>query len=173
MLAALSGRPFTAGQHALPDLLSGDVVLLLQKGHPYRVASSQLPGRGGSQDGAATGELKGARLTHSLQLLGPASLAVSKQLGPPGAMELQQQLVAAGVQEEQCHLEVVRQGPFLGLRAPAAGWRFLQPRRHTQPPELLFFSLSCGVWEQWEVELGSEAWQQPWSRMPVSLRSRR
>ena len=74
--------------------------------------------------------------------------------------------------ESCCHLEVVRQGQYLGLRSASAGFRFLQPRRKF-PHRLVFFNSKLGVWEQWEV-VGEELdGGRPWSRAPLRLRSRR
>jgi len=73
--------------------------------------------------------------------------------------------------DRHCLLEVVRQDAFLGFRAPAASWRYMQPRRKA-PHRLVFFNLNLGIWEQWEVASG-DPWSQPWTSLHLVLRSRR
>ena len=76
------------------------------------------------------------------------------------------------VGNHSCLIEIVRQGQHVGLRSPASGGRFLQPRRK-HPHRLVFFSTKLGIWEQWEVE-GEEADAgAPWKRMTLRFRSRR
>jgi hypothetical protein len=61
------------------------------------------------------------------------------------------------------------QGPYIGLRSPAAGWRFLQPRKRA-PHRLVFFNVHCGIWEQWEVSEGNVIKAVPKPSCGISLR---
>jgi len=63
------------------------------------------------------------------------------------------------------------QDSFLGFRAPAASWKYMQPRKKA-PYRLVFFNLNLGIWEQWEVVSGNP-WSHPWSSIHLCLRSRR
>jgi hypothetical protein len=69
-------------------------------------------------------------------------------------------------------IEIVRQGQHIGLRSPASGGRFLQPRRK-HPHRLIFFSAKLGIWEQWEVEGEEAVAGAPWKRIALRFRSRR
>jgi len=107
--------------------------------------------------------------------LGQYVLHLPPPEGPSGAVPLtgsQAEGRDDDVDENFCHLEVVRQGQYLGLRSASAGGRFLQPRRK-HPHHLVFFNGNLGVWEQWEA-VGEEAdGVRPWSQTPLRLRSRR
>ncbi|KAK9821433.1 hypothetical protein WJX81_005093 [Elliptochloris bilobata] len=72
--------------------------------------------------------------------------------------------------EKSAHLEIVRQGEWLGFRAVAARGRFLQARRRGAG-RLGFSNANLGTWEQWELVAGDPA--APWSRLRLSFRSRR
>lgn len=61
------------------------------------------------------------------------------------------------------------QGAWLGLRAAAAGGRFLQARRHGTR-RLGFSNANLGVWEQWEPVAGDPG--PPWARLRLSFCNR-
>lgn len=69
-------------------------------------------------------------------------------------------------------LEILRQGPWIGLRSSIAGDRLLQARRRG-PNKIAFFSSNLGTWEQWEVEQAEKLEQNSWSEVQVRLRNRR
>ena len=70
------------------------------------------------------------------------------------------------------HLEVIRQGQWVGLRSPLASDKLLQARRKG-PHRLAFFSPHLGTWEQWELPEASALDSLPWSTVHVTLRNRR
>jgi hypothetical protein len=65
----------------------------------------------------------------------------------------------------EAHLEVIRQGEWVGFRSACARDRLLQARRRGAH-RLAFFSANLGTWEQWAVEApeaGVDA--APWRRV--------
>lgn len=70
------------------------------------------------------------------------------------------------------HLEVIRQGQWVGFRSQASGDRLLQARRRGAH-RLAFFSCNLGTWEQWEVLETSVLESVPWNTVRVTLRNRR
>lgn len=70
------------------------------------------------------------------------------------------------------HVEVIRQGPWVGFRSAPAGDRFLQARRRG-PHRMAFFSANLGTWEQWEVAELTSLDNVPWGTATATLRNRR
>lgn len=70
------------------------------------------------------------------------------------------------------HLEVIRQGQWLGFRSQASGDRLLQVRRRGAH-RLAFFSANLGTWEQWELAEAGAVDAVPWRSVHVTLRNRR
>lgn len=79
---------------------------------------------------------------------------------------------AAGTADRETHLEVIRQGQWLGFRSVVAGDRLLQTRRRGQH-RLVFFSQNLGTWEQWELVHPAAVDASPWQETVVVLRHRR
>ncbi|KAL0023069.1 hypothetical protein WJX79_008548 [Trebouxia sp. C0005] len=71
--------------------------------------------------------------------------------------------------DKAAHLEVIRQGGWVGFRSAAAEDRFLQLRRRGRQ-KLAFFSANFGVWEQWELVAGEP--KQAWNTQRMGLRNR-
>lgn len=77
---------------------------------------------------------------------------------------------SASAKDRACHLEVLRQGKWIGFRSLSGGNRFLQARRRSVQ-RLCFFNTNFGTWEQWEFAHGEP--RIPWDRMTMYLKSRR
>ncbi|GAX73006.1 hypothetical protein CEUSTIGMA_g458.t1 [Chlamydomonas eustigma] len=154
-------RLMQRSQVSQPGLESGDVVMLLQQGIPFYTAIID------SDD--MTGKhciLQLENKAHTSTIRGDAD---DEAAGPRSSCDIR---ATSEENTENKFLEVVRQGQYIGLRSIAAGGRFLQPRRKAPHP-LIFFNLKLGIWEQWEVLGEEETLGRPWSRLGLTLRSRR
>ncbi|KAF5838412.1 hypothetical protein DUNSADRAFT_2948 [Dunaliella salina] len=147
----------TNQNHPEAGLQSGDVVKFVQQGQTCCVTEACLD--------ELTGEHAAQYVLDLAERRSPAGKAPAAGAKGEAAEGAEQEL------HRHCLLEVVRQDAFLGFRAPAASWRYMQPRRKA-PHRLVFFNLNLGIWEQWEVASG-DPWSQPWTSMHLVLRSRR
>lgn len=70
------------------------------------------------------------------------------------------------------HLEIIRQGQWVGFRSAISNDKLLQARSRGSH-RLVFFSSNLGTWEQWEIVESSSLESMPWSSISVTLKNRR
>jgi hypothetical protein len=72
----------------------------------------------------------------------------------------------------ETHLEIIKQGQWVGFRSVVASDRLLQARRRGAH-RLAFFSPNLGTWEQWEIPEANALESLSWNSASVTLRNRR
>jgi hypothetical protein len=119
--------------------------------------------------GLSTGDVVAFRIRGAYLAATPVSQigtdpdAVLHTLAPSDVLDLS---------DRALHIEVIRQGQWIGLRSLIAGDRFLQARRRGAH-RVAFFSANLGTWEQWEILDINTLETASWSNSMVTIRNRR
>ncbi|KAL4431049.1 hypothetical protein ABPG75_006305 [Micractinium tetrahymenae] len=157
-----------SGLSAQPSLQT----LNMNRQAQYRAAARIFKPDTQPRKGLSTGDVI------ALRMQGGALLAVTELGGDPSDTSVVhfafQPREGTEPTDKLTHLEVIRQGKWLGLRSAAAGDRFLQARKRSTPSRLVFFSQNVGTWEQWELgSAGPDPDAASWASQPATLRHRR
>ena len=125
---------------------------------------------GGEYLAAAKVRTASVEVTQGSQGAGSSSSAVS----PPAMQYTLVPTKKCGIEDEVVFLEVVREGPWVGLKSWVANGALLQAKRKGTY-RLAFFSKRFGVYEQWEFDEGENEKLEGihWASTVVTLRNRK